>query len=374
MLTKYVHNTVHNHIVIFLPVHLYWMQKQTLVQQWIDIRFKCSQNILTFIAYIMQPIVNIITRITLIVESSIRMFIDYFKQRYRVVKDPIPPKEIQCLCCFNSIAITKSIVCSKSDTHASCNECMIAYIEESINNMTSIVCMMKHIKCEGLYDESVIVTLMKPHIKATYDLMRSIHATREKHIVTPNSFICPVCQRYLLILRDDEKRTHFVCDICSNPFCIKCNNQALVCVCSNINTMSEDMIKQIIGAIIDKIIIHKCPACSSKYIKEDGCNLMTCSNCHAYSCWSCGIQVFPINGKKYQHFKGSGSADKNAVCPLYGDDVFFKTMNDKVKMELQKFLKACDNQKLVKKIIRSELRVRDIVIPSSFKSSFCTIV
>ena len=46
---------------------------------------------------------------------------------------------------------------------------------------------------------------------------------------------------------------------------------------------------------------------------------MTCNSCHTYSCYVCGIQIAPKNGVKYWHFKGSGSADKNAVCLLYNN-------------------------------------------------------
>lgn len=221
-------------------------------------------------------------------------------------------KELKCACCFDIVPISKSIICTKDSSHVTCEECIKLYIKECVNSMIDISCLMKHVKCEGSYDETIVIKLMTPNIKIMYDSMKMIHDIQKKHIFTPNSYICPNCKKYLLILNDSEKTLHFVCDVCFVSFCVKCNNQADVCMCTNVNNkmMSDDVMRKIIGAIIDQITIHKCPVCESKYVKDDGCNLITCSSCHSYSCWSCGIQILPINGLKYTHFKGSGSAKK----------------------------------------------------------------
>lgn len=64
-----------------------------------------------------------------------------------------------------------------------------------------------------------------------------------------------------------ENKTSVRCENCFNFWCVKCENNSDVCTCSNKDdkytagnlNLSNDEIRQIIGHIIDRIVIHKCP-------------------------------------------------------------------------------------------------------------------
>jgi hypothetical protein len=126
----------------------------------------------------------------------------------------------------------------------------------------------------------------------------------------------------------DNEQIAAKCFRCKKSWCVKCRNDAhMPNPCGKITTKFTDTeslilaVRTMVERVIDDVGIHKCPKCFTKYEKTDGCNFMTCSSCHSYSCFICGIILLPKNGKKYWHFKGhTDSKDsKDSLCQLYTD-------------------------------------------------------
>jgi hypothetical protein len=170
------------------------------------------------------------------------------------------------------------------------------------------------------------------------EYMRVDLATRLAPILD-NYHICPFCSKYGIIIENvPGYNVHHVKTIecmneeCRTTWCVQCRkayhgNDP----CNKIYTDNQEILNRTINETIDTAIIHNCPKCYTKYNKEDGCNLMTCPSCEAHSCYLCGLLVNPINGVKYWHFKGSGSAGNDAKCPLYNvTDPNSKYTNDDV--------------------------------------------
>jgi hypothetical protein len=112
---------------------------------------------------------------------------------------------------------------------------------------------------------------------------------------------------------------------------------------------------------------------------------MTCGSCGANSCYICGILLSEriVDGVilKYYHFKGSGSADPEAICILWNDgdgkssDHGNATYNnEKLMAKCQELININENV-TVKKIIHRELNRLGIntVLPPELQSK-CTIL
>lgn len=67
-----------------------------------------------------------------------------------------------------------------------------------------------------------------------------------------------------------------------------------------------------------KALIRLCPKCSEPYIKESGCNKISCPSCRTLSCFICGKVV-----SGYAHFTGAGvnstHQEPGAACALWDD-------------------------------------------------------
>jgi hypothetical protein len=81
------------------------------------------------------------------------------------------------------------------------------------------------------------------------------------------------------------------------------------------------------GRVVDKMIqdiatralTHCCGICGCSYVKEEGCNLMTCPKCNGMSCFICGMKLYYKGDTKYWHFTGHDKADRDARCPLWNN-------------------------------------------------------
>ncbi|VBB17994.1 hypothetical protein YASMINEVIRUS_457 [Yasminevirus sp. GU-2018] len=283
----------------------------------------------------------------------------------------------QCACCFVEYDVNVMISCTTDPEHVICSTCLQSFAENCISEMRLVSCAMSHEGCKSFYPDDSVKKLLTPTNIEIYKKIRKIYQIHNLHLSTNNSHICPNCSQYLLVLNVGDPTTKFVCDECDVKFCIVCNSTVTECTCYDPNntrkSIDESDVIRRVGAIIDRIVIHKCPVCGAKYIKDDGCNLITCSKCHSYSCYLCGLHIEPRGSVKYWHFVDSGSTQADATCRLYGEDGHSKKINDGIKTELKAFLRSTNERSRVKKIIRHELRSRGIEVPYSFQSSFCMI-
>ena len=234
----------------------------------------------------------------------------------------------ECQCCFDSFTKEETITCtgaSEEHVHTFCKDCVKGYLENVMNDKKSICCMMSGEGCEGRYrDKDIAISLNDKQYERYQDYMEVDDATSLAKTLD-NYNICPFCSKFGVIVdnipgHEDQHIIKIDCPMCKKTWCIKCRKESHGNdPCGKINTDDKDVIRKLVDMTIDDAVIHNCPKCYTKYNKIDGCNLMTCPSCHTYSCYLCGLLIVKKRGVKYWHFKGSGSADRNAICPLYND-------------------------------------------------------
>ncbi len=111
---------------------------------------------------------------------------------------------------------------------------------------------------------------------------------------------------------------NITCKNCWREWCIECNKTSHEGPCNKIHNISD--ISKVISDLVSDIMIDRCPKCNYGYIKIDGCNLIHCSKCMNAFCHLCKLNIYKKHDREYWHFKNSGSADKDAICPLYMND------------------------------------------------------
>jgi TRIAD3 protein (E3 ubiquitin-protein ligase RNF216) len=208
---------------------------------------------------------------------------------------------------------------SKEDKHMMCKDCTTQYISNLINDKKKITCVLND-KCDAEYSTVVLEKILDAKLLSRYKEYKSVDEATKLATMLDNYHICPFCSKYGVIIENVpyEHANNIKTIQCQNPdcvhiWCIKCRKGYHGTEpCNKIYHADADKIKRIIDELIDEQIIHKCPKCYTKYNKEDGCNLMTCPSCHAYSCYLCNQIIIPENGFKYHHFHRKG-----ATCPLY---------------------------------------------------------
>ena len=76
-------------------------------------------------------------------------------------------------------------------------------------------------------------------------------------------------------------------------------------------------------------VIRKCNKCASPFIKEEGCNKMTCTRCGNIQCYVCSQNC------QYDHFNDTSRGGKQGNCPLF-DNSDERHANDRDKAKKEK--------------------------------------
>jgi hypothetical protein len=314
---------------------------------------------------------------------------------------PEPPKTVEedfmvpfivdgiyeCQCCYTEFPFNDLIKCTKSSEvhkHVFCTSCVSGYINSGLGDKkANVSCMMSSTGCGGQYCIEDIKRCISEKQFSNFGDIADIHEALRMADIFDDFQICPFCSKYGCITDNEIKNVK--CLRCQKMWCIKCRKEDHgKDSCGKIKNPEDiEGIKRIVHESITEALTHQCPHCNTKYIKETGCNLMTCDSCGVHSCYICGIILKERpGGIKYYHFKGSGSADPNAVCLLYNDKTGLTKdhgnamyNNEKLKYSCQKLIDMNDDIK-IKRIIYKEAQKLGIKIdiPENIKEKKCIIL
>jgi len=286
------------------------------------------------------------------------------KEEKKILKIEYKPlileDENECQCCFDKVKKENTITCTGANEkyrHMFCGDCIKGYIDSVLDQNKHIGCMMSAQGCNGYYKDNDMKKVLDEEKYKRY--LESAHVGEVMMLTKnlDNYQTCPFCTKYGIIIENIDQipndRCYIDCPHCKKSWCIKCRNEKHIPdPCGKLKTTDEKIIKNIVTQTIDDALIHKCPKCMTKYEKVDGCNLITCSTCHTYSCYLCGLLIVPKNGQKYWHF-GSGYG----LCPLYNsNDSDVKKGNikyntEKIKTKLNDLITINkDNEDVVNKL------------------------
>ena len=248
-----------------------------------------------------------------------------------------------CLEDFNNKDLVKCSNTSLEHQHFICNECFGGYINSQlINDIGNNECMFNGAeKCDGIYNDNIIDKVIDtPETKVKWNNMINITNIFKLSNICDNYQICPLCRKWGCILDttnadtingniDNNTKLSIKCEQCNLSWCNTCKREAHGNDSCYKLKFKEDETEEKQCEVIDKMIVDiisnsvtkKCSTCGCAYIKEEGCNLMTCHKCYGMTCYLCNAKIYYKEGKgKYWHYIGHDYSDEDAVCRLYNNN------------------------------------------------------
>uniref|UniRef100_V5GJN0 E3 ubiquitin-protein ligase n=1 Tax=Anoplophora glabripennis TaxID=217634 RepID=V5GJN0_ANOGL len=208
----------------------------------------------------------------------------------------------ECQCCFDGDLIPEECYfCLKGCVF--CKECVRRGAENIIGNAGL------RFPCFATCDsEFSLHTLQMVLPRNTFEkLAQNIAIEEAKRANIDGVEMCPFCD-WIVVVPDDKKVIKCCNMDCMTESCRMCRHVSHIPLKCNEVEYDEDVRRRTyIENKMTEALTRTCHMCGKKFIKESGCNKMTCV-CGARQCYLCGAAV-----QDYNHF-GEGR------CPLHTND------------------------------------------------------
>jgi E3 ubiquitin-protein ligase RNF216 len=221
---------------------------------------------------------------------------------------------LECGCCFCDFPLNRMVHCENEQAlHWFCRPCARQVAENEIGNSKyQIKCMSmdgcdfgfsRHTKNQFL-DEKALIALDRNEQEEMLRL-----AGIENLESCP---FCPFAAEYPSVEEDREFRCQ--APDCEKISCRLCKLESHIPKsCAEYAKDKGLSVRRQIEEAMSAALIRKCNKCGTPFVKEEGCNKMTCtrSGCFNVQCYVCSKSC------SYDHFNDRSRGGKPGNCPLF---------------------------------------------------------
>ncbi|KAK2613681.1 hypothetical protein N8I77_000574 [Diaporthe amygdali] len=218
-----------------------------------------------------------------------------------------------CGCCFVEYALNRMIHCDGEVLHWFCRDCARTMAETQIGLSKYRLDCMSTDGCTGGFALDQKEIFLDGHSMTALDRIEQEAVLREAGIENLETCpLCPFAAEYPPIEEDKEFR-------CLNPDCAvtscrSCRKETHVPkTCAEAALDNGHSARHEIEEAMSAALIRMCNKCQAPFIKENGCNKMTCTKCRNIQCYVCSKSC------DYSHFNDASRGGKTGNCPLFDD-------------------------------------------------------
>ncbi|THH12108.1 hypothetical protein EW146_g7819 [Bondarzewia mesenterica] len=222
---------------------------------------------------------------------------------------------IECGCCFTEYPFNKMIQCP--DTHLFCSECVIAYASTKLGEHNPDLTCMDLSGCKLPFPDSELRRILPVKLLELFERVRQRRDVEAAGLEGLEE--CPFCDYKAVIDVDIETDKIFRCqnEECGKFSCRKCKKEDhLPKSCEEVEDDKKLDGKHAIEEAMTRALMRNCPQCKKAFIKESGCNKMTCPHCRTLSCYVCRKIVHGYD-HFHQNVPGSSTGLSSNLCPLW---------------------------------------------------------
>lgn len=218
----------------------------------------------------------------------------------------------ECQACFDELPMNRQVHCAGETPHFSCFTCIETYIKTEIGDSRCRV--MCTAGCGSSFEPAQLNLLADKKLLQKLADLQQEKDIRDAELEDLED--CPFCD-YKAIMPPIEVNFEFTCanPECEKVSCRRCKATSHIPIsCEQYAKDKKANSRHTIEEAMTAALIRSCNKCKKQFIKDYGCNKMTCPSCQNVQCYICSETL-----KGYEHFSQhpGGEARLGGKCPLY---------------------------------------------------------
>ncbi|KAF2869837.1 hypothetical protein BDV95DRAFT_88909 [Massariosphaeria phaeospora] len=214
-----------------------------------------------------------------------------------------------CQCCFDDFPINRMVSCNGDTIHFVCKDCAKSYVENELGSSRCRPVCFADTACGGTFTRQQLQSFLS---EKSFDRLE--HMQQQQDLAAAGlDFLseCPFCDYKAECLPVDVDKEFR----CQNPKCRKiscrlCQKDTHIpLTCEEAKKEGNLTVRHVIEEAMSAAMIRYCNRCKHPFVKDYGCNKMSCSRCRNVQCYVCSKDV-----TDYNHFS---DAINSSRCPLH---------------------------------------------------------
>ncbi|KAK5661183.1 hypothetical protein OQA88_11074 [Cercophora sp. LCS_1] len=215
-----------------------------------------------------------------------------------------------CECCFDDQPLNRMVCCDGPVTHFFCRNCAKQHAATEIGQFKYELKCMSMDGCPGGFSRDQKNVFLDEGMKKALDRIEQDRALAD----IPGLSRCPFCP-YAEEYPPVEENKIFDCKNpgCEKSSCRLCQKDSHIPkTCEEVVREQGESARHLLEEAMSEALMRKCNKCKAAFIKEAGCNKMTCVKCHNMQCYVCSQSI-----TDYNHFNDPHRGGRVGNCPLF---------------------------------------------------------
>ncbi|KAK4173608.1 putative E3 ubiquitin-protein ligase [Triangularia setosa] len=220
---------------------------------------------------------------------------------------------VECGCCFGDFPQNRMVHCSAETIHFFCCKCAKRMAETQVGLSKYQLDCMSMDGCQGTFNKSQKDLFLDEKLTLALDRIEQEAVLRIAGLESLET--CPFCP-YAAEYPPVELNKEFKCvsEECGVISCRLCRQETHIPKsCEEVARENGHSARRVIEEAMSAAMIRTCNKCKTPFIKENGCNKMTCTRngCGNMQCYVCSKSC------DYTHFDDAARGGKRGNCPLF---------------------------------------------------------
>lgn len=221
----------------------------------------------------------------------------------------------ECSACYDDLPMNRQVHCNGSVAHFTCFECAENYIKSEVGeSRCRVLCTAG---CGSGFASHQLNFLSNKQLLEKLSQLEQEKAIRDAELDDLED--CPFCD-FKAILPPIEEDFEFRCanPTCEKVSCRRCKSISHIPIsCEQHAKDNKVNSRHKIEEAMTAAMIRSCNKCKKQFIKDYGCNKMSCASCGNLQCYVCSATLKDYNHFDQQPQRTGGGGSNSKLCPLY---------------------------------------------------------